>query len=279
MEIRATAVPRACKPGLGRGPGPDGAGSADQYRCANSGLSEGPASSRAETRRRFYGVHEPSHRVQPEDPAAPMVSAATGKVDPRRGRRKPRWRSRTCPSTTASFGRCSISGSISLPGALPPLLARRVVGSRPLLRSLNRMNRPDAQCSRRRGGCFSTARDLYAADVDVVNIRRKRVGRRCSSAPIRSQKSIFDNAAYGPRLYGVRRRTDLAEIVEASLRRAALWDEVKDKDASIRARRSPAASGSACASLRSTGRRTGGDPDGRTGLGPGPCCDTPHRWS
>jgi phosphate transport system ATP-binding protein len=42
-------------------------------------------------------------------------------------------------------------------------------------------------------------------------------------------KSIYDNVAYGPRLYGIRRRSALDEIVEASLRRAALWDEVKDK--------------------------------------------------
>jgi len=42
-------------------------------------------------------------------------------------------------------------------------------------------------------------------------------------------KSIYDNVAYGPRLYGVRRKKDLDEIVEKSLRQAALWEEVKDK--------------------------------------------------
>jgi phosphate transport system ATP-binding protein len=42
-------------------------------------------------------------------------------------------------------------------------------------------------------------------------------------------KSIYDNVAYGPRLYGIRRKADLDEIVEKSIRQAALWDEVKDK--------------------------------------------------
>jgi phosphate transport system ATP-binding protein len=57
---------------------------------------------------------------------------------------------------------------------------------------------------------------------------RRRVG-MVFQRPNPFPKSIHDNVAYGPRLYGVRRKNDLNEIVEKSLRAAALWDEVKDK--------------------------------------------------
>jgi phosphate transport system ATP-binding protein len=63
--------------------------------------------------------------------------------------------------------------------------------------------------------------------VDVVEVRR-RVG-MVFQRPNPFPKSIYDNVAYGPRLYGVRNKSDLDEIVENSLKQAALWDEVKDK--------------------------------------------------
>ena len=69
--------------------------------------------------------------------------------------------------------------------------------------------------------------DIYAPGVDVVDVRR-RVG-MVFQRPNPFPKSIYDNVAYGPRLYGVRNRRVLDEIVETSLTRAALWDEVKDK--------------------------------------------------
>jgi phosphate transport system ATP-binding protein len=69
--------------------------------------------------------------------------------------------------------------------------------------------------------------DIYAPGVDVVDIRR-RVG-MVFQRPNPFPKSIYDNVAYGPRLYGIRRKSDLDEIVEKSIRQAALWDEVKDK--------------------------------------------------
>jgi phosphate transport system ATP-binding protein len=99
-------------------------------------------------------------------------------------------------------------------------------GKSTLLRALNRMNdlTPSA---RTEGHVLLDGQDIYAPDVDVVNVRR-RVG-MVFQRPNPFPKSIFDNVAYGPRLYGVNRRTELAEVVEASLRRAALWDEVKDK--------------------------------------------------
>jgi phosphate transport system ATP-binding protein len=63
--------------------------------------------------------------------------------------------------------------------------------------------------------------------VDVVDVRR-RIG-MVFQRPNPFPKSIYDNVAYGPRLYGIRRKADLDELVEKSIRQAALWDEVKDK--------------------------------------------------
>jgi phosphate transport system ATP-binding protein len=69
--------------------------------------------------------------------------------------------------------------------------------------------------------------DIFAPGVDVVDIRR-RVG-MVFQRPNPFPKSIYDNVAYGPRLYGIRRKADLDEIVEKSIMKAALWDEAKDK--------------------------------------------------
>jgi phosphate transport system ATP-binding protein len=63
--------------------------------------------------------------------------------------------------------------------------------------------------------------------VDVVDVRR-RVG-MVFQRPNPFPKSVYDNVAFGPRLYGIRNRADLDEIVERSIRQAALWDDVKDK--------------------------------------------------
>jgi phosphate transport system ATP-binding protein len=69
--------------------------------------------------------------------------------------------------------------------------------------------------------------DIYAKGIDTVELR-KRIG-MVFQKPNPFPKSIFDNVAYGPRIHGERRRDRLEEIVEKSLRQAALWEEVKDK--------------------------------------------------
>lgn len=99
-------------------------------------------------------------------------------------------------------------------------------GKSTLLRSINRMNdlTPGARVE---GKLLLDNEDIYAPGVDVVDIRR-RIG-MVFQRPNPFPKSIFDNVAYGPRLYGIHRRSDLDEIVERSLRQAALWNEVKDK--------------------------------------------------
>ncbi|MCX7839463.1 MAG: phosphate ABC transporter ATP-binding protein PstB, partial [Anaerolineae bacterium] len=99
-------------------------------------------------------------------------------------------------------------------------------GKSTLLRSLNRMNDliPNARAT---GEILLDGENILSPQVDVVNVRR-RIG-MVFQRPNPFPKSIFDNVAYGPRLLGVTRKSDLQEIVERSLRAAALWDEVKDK--------------------------------------------------
>jgi phosphate transport system ATP-binding protein len=99
-------------------------------------------------------------------------------------------------------------------------------GKSTLLRALNRMN--DLIPSARLKGTITLDEDnIYAPNVDVVDVRR-RVG-MVFQRPNPFPKSIYDNVAYGPRLYGGVTKSELDEIVERSLKRAALWDEVKDK--------------------------------------------------
>jgi phosphate transport system ATP-binding protein len=97
-------------------------------------------------------------------------------------------------------------------------------GKSTLLRTLNRMNDlvPTASVA---GSVRYNGEDIYAADIDPVEVRR-RIG-MVFQKPNPFPKSIYDNVAFGPRLDGVKRGLD--DIVEKSLRRAALWDEVKDK--------------------------------------------------
>jgi phosphate transport system ATP-binding protein len=99
-------------------------------------------------------------------------------------------------------------------------------GKSTLLRSVNRMNdlTPGARVE---GRLLLDNQDIYAPTMDVVDVRR-RIG-MVFQRPNPFPKSIFDNVAYGPRLYGIHNRGQLSEIVERSLQQAALWNEVKDK--------------------------------------------------
>ena len=94
-----------------------------------------------------------------------------------------------------------------------------------MLRSINRMNDliPGVHAE---GDILIGGQSIYAPNTDVVALR-KRIG-MVFQRPNPFPMSIFDNVAYGPRLHGTRNKRALAEIVEKSLRQAALWDEVKD---------------------------------------------------
>ena len=98
-------------------------------------------------------------------------------------------------------------------------------GKSTLLKSLNRMNDLVEGC-KITGDIRLDGEDIYG-DMDV-NLLRKRVGmvfQKANPFPM----SIYDNIAYGPRTHGIRSKAKLDEIVERSLRDAAIWDEVKDR--------------------------------------------------
>ena len=100
-------------------------------------------------------------------------------------------------------------------------------GKSTFLRCLNRMNDTIDIC-RVSGQLQLEGQDIYDSKLDVVSLRA-RVG-MVFQKPNPFPKSIYDNVAYGPRIHGLaNRRTDLDEIVETSLQRAGLWDEVKDR--------------------------------------------------
>ena len=99
-------------------------------------------------------------------------------------------------------------------------------GKSTLLKSLNRMNDLVEGC-RIEGTVTLDGEDIFSRKMDV-NLLRKRVGmvfQKANPFPM----SIYDNVAYGPRTHGIRSRVKLDEIVEKSLRGAAIWDEVKDR--------------------------------------------------
>ncbi len=97
-------------------------------------------------------------------------------------------------------------------------------GKSTLLRTINRMN-DLITGTRVEGKVLYHDVDLYGKDVDAVEVRRRigMVFQKANPFP----KSIYDNVAFGPRINGY--KGDMGELVESSLRRAALWDDVKDK--------------------------------------------------
>jgi phosphate transport system ATP-binding protein len=99
-------------------------------------------------------------------------------------------------------------------------------GKTTVLRCFNRMNDliPGARAE---GTLNYHGVPLYGPGVDPVEVRR-RIG-MVFQKPNPFPKSIYDNVAYGPRLFGTKKRPQLDEVVETSLEKAALWDEVKDR--------------------------------------------------
>ena len=110
------------------------------------------------------------------------------------------------------------------PKQITALIGPSGCGKSTLLRTINRMN-DLIPGTRVEGGVLYHGIDLYGKDVDAVEVRR-RIG-MVFQKPNPFPKSIYDNIAFGPRINGMKGNMD--EIVEDSLRRAALWDDVKDK--------------------------------------------------
>lgn len=99
-------------------------------------------------------------------------------------------------------------------------------GKSTLLKTLNRMNDLVDGC-RIEGSIKLDGRDIYSPDFDV-NVLRKRVG-MVFQRPNPFPMSVYDNIAYGPRIHGIKNKKQLDEIVENSLKGAAIWDELKDR--------------------------------------------------
>jgi phosphate transport system ATP-binding protein len=113
-----------------------------------------------------------------------------------------------------------------LPNKVTALIGPSGCGKSTYLRCLNRMNDTIAG-TRLEGQILLNNEDIYAPHMDVVNLRQ-RVG-MVFQKPNPFPQSIFDNAAFGPRVLDtVQSKAHLEQIVEKSLRAAALWDEVKD---------------------------------------------------
>jgi phosphate transport system ATP-binding protein len=112
-----------------------------------------------------------------------------------------------------------------LPNHVTALIGPSGCGKSTFLRSLNRMN-DLIENVRTEGEVIFEDVNIFDKDVDVVELRKKvgMIFQKSNPFP----KSIFDNIAYGPKIYGIRSSRELAEIVERSLRQSGLWDEVKD---------------------------------------------------
>ena len=145
-----------------------------------------------------------------------------------RSRRRPgRWPSKGSTSITASSGPSATSRSTIASRAVTALIGPSGCGKSTFLRTLNRMHEV-IPGTRVEGRVLLDGIDVYDQRIDPVQLRRVigMVFQRPNPFPT---MSICDNVVSGLRLTGRHSRSELDEVVEKSLRRAALWDEVKDK--------------------------------------------------
>lgn len=127
------------------------------------------------------------------------------------------------------YGKVQALFDVSLPmpeRAVVALIGPSGCGKSTFLRTLNRMN-DLIENTRHTGEVVLDGQEIFGRDIDLVDLRR-RVGmvfQKSNPFP----KTVFENVVFGPRVAGLRNRVTLLEIAERSLRRAALWDEVKDR--------------------------------------------------
>ncbi len=130
-----------------------------------------------------------------------------------------------CSFTTAAFRRSKASLSHIPAGQITAFIGPSGCGKSTLLKTLNRMNDLVEGC-RIEGTVLLDGEDIYG-NMELSQLR-KRVG-MVFQKPNPFPMSIYDNVAFGPRTHGIRAKVKLDEIVEQSLRSAAIWDEVKDR--------------------------------------------------
>lgn len=131
---------------------------------------------------------------------------------------------------TFAYGNHEVLHEVSLqipPRAVTAFIGPSGCGKTTLLRCFNRMNDLVDTARIVRGSIVLEGRDINAPSVDVVALRRRigMVFQKSNPFP----KSVYDNVAYGLRIAGMTKRSQLNEAVERSLRAAALWEEVKDR--------------------------------------------------
>jgi phosphate transport system ATP-binding protein len=115
---------------------------------------------------------------------------------------------------------------VALENKITAIIGPSGCGKSTLIRCFNRMN--DLIPSVRIEGAIRfNGKNIYDKDMDVISLR-KQIG-MVFQRPNPFPKSIYDNVAFGPRLYGITKKIELDELVEKSLKQAALWNEVKDK--------------------------------------------------
>ncbi|MGK2936390.1 MAG: phosphate ABC transporter ATP-binding protein PstB [Solirubrobacteraceae bacterium] len=157
----------------------------------------------------------PAHEVSPHlEPKAPSATPSTEAIF-------------DCRNVDVLYG-----GKIAVEGVTAPLMKREITaligpsgcGKSTFLRCLNRMNDliPGAEV---RGEIIYHGQDLYAKNVDPVQVR-KHIG-MVFQKPNPFPKSVYENIAFGPKIVGM--KGDMDEIVENALKRASLWDDVKDR--------------------------------------------------
>jgi len=132
-----------------------------------------------------------------------------------------------CVDVDVHYGSFKAVGGVTLDfgnNEITALIGPSGCGKSTILRSLNRMN-DLIQGAKVTGEIVFKGEDIYGPDVDPIEVRR-RIG-MVFQKPNPFPKSIYDNVAYGPRVIGMKVK-DMDALVEEALRRAALWDEVKD---------------------------------------------------
>jgi phosphate transport system ATP-binding protein len=136
----------------------------------------------------------------------------------------------SCREVNVSYGDKQAINNVSLDigrNEVIAMIGPSGCGKSTFLRCLNRMNDTIDTC-RVTGEITLDGVDIYGKDIDVVPLRAQ-VG-MVFQKPNPFPKSIYDNVAYGPRIHGLaQNRTEMDEIVETSLRKAGLWEEVKDR--------------------------------------------------
>lgn len=130
---------------------------------------------------------------------------------------------------TSFYGQKKVLSNVSMdvyPRGVTALMGPSGCGKSTLLRCLNRMN-DLVPIFHYKGQMLYKSKDLYASSVDVTDLRREigMVFQRPNPFP----KSIYENIAYGLKIQGIKDKNRLDQVVEDSLRKAALWEEVKDR--------------------------------------------------